>query len=190
MNDALSKFIVFAAGVAIGSAVTWKLLKDKYARIAQEEIDSVKETLLGSKPSKEEEPEEDDEVAPAIKRAEKPDIREYQAQLQGLGYTDYAHTNKNEIKKVVEVKDEDAPFVIPPEEFDENGYDTRSFTYYADNVLVDEEGIVIENVEELIGTESLDHFGEYEMDSVFVRNNKLKTDFEILRDLDEYWGAE
>ena len=31
-----------------------------------------------------------------------------------------------------------------------------------------------------------DHFGEYEDDSVFVRNNRLKCDYEILRDEGEY----
>ena len=35
--------LVFAAGAAIGSAVTWKVVKTKYERFAQEEIESVKE---------------------------------------------------------------------------------------------------------------------------------------------------
>ena len=33
-------FLAFALGAAAGSAVTWKALKDKYAKYAQEEIDS------------------------------------------------------------------------------------------------------------------------------------------------------
>ena len=45
MNSTLSKVLIFAAGAAIGSAVTWKLIKEKYERIAQEEIDSVKEVF-------------------------------------------------------------------------------------------------------------------------------------------------
>ena len=35
--------LIFAAGAAIGSAVTWKLIKTKYEQIANEEIESVKE---------------------------------------------------------------------------------------------------------------------------------------------------
>ena len=35
--------ISFVAGAAIGSLLAWKFAKDKYERIAQEEIDSVKE---------------------------------------------------------------------------------------------------------------------------------------------------
>lgn len=37
-------------------------------------------------------------------------------------------------------------------------------------------------MDDIVGTESLTHFGEYEDDSVFVRNDKVKCDFEILPD--------
>lgn len=55
-------------------------------------------------------------------------------------------------------------------------------TYYADQVLVDENDEMIEDVEEMVGFESLNHFGEYEDDSVFVRNDAKKCDYEILLD--------
>ena len=42
MNKSLSNAILFTIGVAIGSLVTWKVVKTKYERVAQEEIDSVK----------------------------------------------------------------------------------------------------------------------------------------------------
>ena len=35
--------LIFAAGVAIGSVVTWLAVKKKYADMAQEEIDTVKD---------------------------------------------------------------------------------------------------------------------------------------------------
>ena len=38
----LSNIAIFAAGAAIGSAVTWIFAKKKYERIADEEIESVK----------------------------------------------------------------------------------------------------------------------------------------------------
>ena len=40
--------------------------------------------------------------------------------------------------------------------------------------------------EESVGKESLTHFGEYEDDSVFVRNDNLKADYEILADKRTY----
>ena len=45
-NSILSKAFIFAVGAAIGSAVTWKLVKTKYEKIADEEIESVKEVYL------------------------------------------------------------------------------------------------------------------------------------------------
>lgn len=78
------------------------------------------------------------------------------------------------------------PYVISPEEFDElDGYTPVSLTYFADGVLADEHGIVIDDVEEIVG-DALNHFGEYEEDSVYVRNDAKRCDYEILRDEREY----
>lgn len=49
MNKKLFGVIMFAVGAAVGSAVTWELVKTKYEQIAQEEIDSVKNDLLGQR---------------------------------------------------------------------------------------------------------------------------------------------
>ena len=75
------------------------------------------------------------------------------------------------------------PYIISPEEFDtEDGYDTVSLTYYTDGVLTDDDNNVIEDIENTVGEDFAKHFGEYEDDSVFVRNERLMTDYEILMD--------
>ena len=66
-------------------------------------------------------------------------------------------------------------------------YETESLTYYSDGVLTDEYDNPIEDIERLVGSDALTHFGEYEDDSVFVRNDDLKTDFEILKDYAKYY---
>ena len=43
--------------------------------------------------------------------------------------------------------------------------------------------------DDVVGMESLTHFGEYEDDSVFVRNDRLKCDYEILMDERTYSGS-
>lgn len=79
------------------------------------------------------------------------------------------------------------PYVISPEEFGEfEEYEKISLTYYADQVLTDENNEEVDDVEEIVGEESLTHFGEYEDDSVFVRNDRLKCDYEILLDQRNY----
>ena len=107
---------------------------------------------------------------------------EYAAKLQENGYTNYSDS---ENKETVHKEDDSVqkPYVISPDEFGEfAGYDTVSLTYYADRVLADDNDDVIEEVDDVVGTESLSHFGEYEDDSVFVRNDRLKCDYEILLD--------
>ena len=59
------------------------------------------------------------------------------------------------------------PYVISPDEFSENNeYETESLTYYSDGVLTDEYDNPIEDIERLVGSDALTHFGEYEDDSV------------------------
>jgi hypothetical protein len=59
-------------------------------------------------------------------------------------------------------------------------------TYYSDGVLTDENDEVLEDVEDIIGIDSLNHFGEYEEDSVYVRNDEKLCDYEILLDNRNY----
>lgn len=184
MKNTLTNIVIFAAGAAIGSAVTWKILKDRYEQIAQEEIDSVKAAYSGrtqsDEPVEKEEDilEETDEEVNALT-----DIRKYATMIQKQGYVDYANTGK----PAKEVDNVNAPFVIPPEEFGErDGYETISLIYFADGVLTDDDYEIVEDVDNVVGRESLNHFGEYEDDSVFVRNDELTADYEILLDQRNY----
>ena len=82
------------------------------------------------------------------------------------------------------------PYVISPDEFGNAGYDIVSLELYSDRVLVDEDDNPIEDIDFLVGEDSLEHFGEYEDDSVFVRNDHLKTDFEILLVEETYYDTD
>ena len=115
---------------------------------------------------------------------EKPDLKEYARRLEKEGYTRYSDFGSDEEEKPVS---EAGPYVIPPEQFGDNEeHEQISLTYYADGVLADENDEVIEDVEDAVGIDSLNHFGEYEDDSVFVRNDARKCDYEILLDQRTY----
>lgn len=173
MNKALP-FVTFVIGAAVSSLATWQLLKNKYEQIAQEEIDSVKEAFSAKSQSEDEkkstkEPEEYTHVDE--------DIADYTKKVSDLGYTNYSKA----------VNDISHPYVISPEEFDTiDGYEVISLCYYADHILVDDNNEVIEDVEDVVGFESLGTFGQYEDDSVFVRNDRYKCDYEILADERKY----
>ena len=77
--------------------------------------------------------------------------------------------------------------VIPPHELGEaDGYEVESLTYYADGVLTDDWDHPIEDVVGYVGEDFSSHFGEYEEDAVHIRNDILKKDFEILKDLTNF----
>lgn len=190
MNNGKACTVAFVLGAVVGSAVTWGVIKKKYEQIANEEIESVKEVF--SRKDEPSEPETNTEPEDGIKRAEKPDIKEYAAMLQQKGYTDYAGDAQSEDDAeqltFEEVIDRDKPYVITPEEFGErDDYDTVSLVYYADDILADDADEIVWDVEGVVGRDSLNHFGEYEDDSVFVRNEQEQTDYEILLDSRNYY---
>ena len=180
--NTLNKLFIFAAGAAVGSVVTWKLVKTKYEQIANEEIESVKEVFgrghnRAETNAVDEMADEEDDYEPTEEEK-----KDYEGMIDSTGYRNYS--TKKEVKKEEKEEEEmDKPYVISPDEFDENDdYKTVSLTYYEDGVLADEHDNVITDVEDLIGINPAEHFGEYEQDSVFVRDDANKTDYEILAD--------
>ncbi|MFA5655147.1 MAG: hypothetical protein WDA37_00220 [Dysgonamonadaceae bacterium] len=184
MNKTIN-FMMFVLGVAVGSVVTWRCVEKKYEQIAQDEIDSVKEVFS----KREAEFTENTEARIKADNAkEKPSVIEYAARLREQGYTNYSDMvdeKPEEVKK--EPMSVDKPYVIAPEEFgDLDDYETISLTYYADQILADDNDVIVDDVEDVVGFDSLNSFGEYEDDSVFVRNDRLKCDYEILLDQRKY----
>ena len=179
MNKKTTILLAFILGAASGSAVTWYSVKKKYEEIAQREIDSVKEVFANREKERNK-----DVVAKNVTedKKEKPELKEYAAKLHRQGYTKYSEYFDGGISEEKESV-VNGPYVISPEQFGENeDYEKISLTYYADQILADENDEIIEDVEEMVGFESLNHFGEYEDDSVFVRNDAKKCDYEILLD--------
>ena len=173
----INKILIFAAGVAIGSAVTWKLVKDKYKKLADEEIASVKEIWSKKHPT----------VGDIVKEGMDVDITVQPKQT----HVDYAE-RKTAREIILENKYSDKKeeencmnkYVISPEEYGESELPSESLTYWADGVVTDEANCIWDDddIEETIGKDALKHFGEYEDDSVFVRNETLDKEYEILLD--------
>ena len=175
MNSKLVNVMMFAAGAVIGTAATWKYWKTKYEKIVQEEIESVKEAFSKKQADEDTKPkdveENDDEEEDELQTYSEEEIGEY-IDTASL----YSESNGLDILEI-----------IPPEEHGEReDYTQFNLTYYSDGVLCDENDEPVEDVEGLVGVESLDHFGEYEDDSVHVRNHRLKCDCEILYSQKKY----
>lgn len=176
MTDLIKGAVIFSFGVAAGLAISWKYNKDKYETIAREEINDVKERYR----SKREHTEKETDVEESDEDAEEELVsgfkNEYENMMRNLGYKDYGEKKgEDEVAK---------PYVIKPEEFGQtdDDYDLISLNYYADGVLTDDFDDIIEDVEGTVGEDSLSHFGEYENDTVYVRNDARKVDYEICLD--------
>lgn len=184
----MKNLLCFVAGAAIGSVVTWKLIEKKYKDLADEEIESVKETFKNRKPritkdnvketvekviNKYKEPKE---IVEDIVNAERYYI-ENEEEIDEDDESNYTVNVDDDIEVIT-------PYVITPEQFGEyNEYGTKTLTYYADNVLTDEidNPITSEEMITMIGIDALDHFGEYEDDSVYIRDEMNEMDYEILK---------
>lgn len=176
-----TSFMLFIFGIAVGSAVTWNYTKKKYEQIAQEEIDSVKEVFERRKKARLAKVKVEHEESGA-------EYENYERKIEESGYTNYSG-GKSEFT-APDKKDREyfvQAYVISPDEFGENDdYEEFSLTYYADQVLTDDNNDIIEDIEATVSYEALSHFGEYEDDSVFVRNDIRKCDYEILLDHRKY----
>lgn len=170
MNPKTTTLLGFLTGIILGGAVAWYYSKEKYAFIAEQE----------EKPA---EPTTPTMLSPG-KTGDKPDLVEYAKRLHGEGYTEYSTTVAGKpAEEAPKGTPGEIPYVISPDEFGEiDEYTQVSLTYFADGVLSDEYGAVVDDVEEIVG-DALKHFGEYEEDSVFVRNDAKRCDYEILQDL-------
>lgn len=184
MGNKFSSAVIFMAGAAVGSLVTWRVLKAKYEKLTEEEIESVKEAFSKKIPVVKTEETKPNDLAD--KATHKPDIMTYANALKKQGYVDYSGSQDTD---EVEEDDDDefGPVVISPDQFGEdNGFSKISFTYYADGVLADDVDEEIDDIDSMIGLDSLDHFGEYEEDALYVRDSEKHCDYEILKDLRTY----
>lgn len=180
MNKGLTIFCAFAAGAIAGSlasvAAVKKHYNDYYWKLSEEETASMKEYY-------------------EKKIAEIENVTNMQVETRAYEIIADRYSSHSQEQKILDRKKdyeedecimEERPYVIEPEELGDTDYEVVSLNYYADHVLTFENDDVIENVDELVGRESLSHFGEYEDDAVYVRNDMMKTDFEILADTRNY----
>lgn len=189
MNKAIGMAAAFIFGAAAGAAGAWYFCKTKYERIAQEEIESVK-TVFSEKAKF------DTSKAPVDHQDESEkehvfttsDLTKNKEFHNMYGYM--TKTDNEDVPKAQNDIPEPRPFIITPSEYgDQDDYELVALNYYRDHILVaDVDNEIIEDVDDIIGFESLNHFGENEEDPdvIFVRNDKHMCDFEVHRDPRSY----
>lgn len=179
--------LMFVAGALCGAAATMTYFRTKYEKIAEEEIESVKRVFAKLDENAKLEREEDDEQDFGTKKVESGDItlehnasdkemKEYSNQISNMNYTSFSEHLKKEVEPVG-----NEPYIIEPGEFNEIGYSAITLYLYEDGELADEDDELIDDIDGTVGQEAIELLSINETeDCIYVRNDRLQTDFEIL----------
>lgn len=180
----LSHVIAFVAGAAVGYFAANYLLKDKYEKRFQKEVSS---TIEAFKSNKNEEYKKDDEVNFKDEKLKDisddivvADIKEY---AKNIGKHDYSEVKDEKPSEEGEDNiDHTKPYIITEEEVDAYmNYSITQWNYYADGVLTDENNEVVEDVSTTIGKEAFEYLKRTSESAIYVRNDLLELDYEILK---------
>lgn len=177
----MNKALCFIFGAIAGTALGYYIARQR----CEEEIESVKEAFREDSEREESSVDEnpdrepiDPSVRPAVKEA-----IDYMNTVRKAGYAaapDLA--DEDEVS--------DIPYEITPNEFGDIEYEEVELVMFADDVLADGDTYErVEDVDNVVGEDNLQKFGHYEEDRVCVRNDRLKCDYEIIRDERTYEQA-
>ena len=187
MKKEFTYFVIFAIGTAVGSVASMKYFKTKYERIADEEIESVKKSFTQLMKKSDILNKKTDNNSNSISDNTK-GKETLNKVVSKLDYTSFSKSTTKE--EVGDGKPEgDLPYIIPPEQVGEDDYECNTYTLYSDGVLTDELNDVVEeeDLAYLIGSRDVfKHIDDYGNGAVYVRNDFLGTDFEIIRCLEAY----
>lgn len=186
-RNLLTNGIMLTIGAGLGFLTAYKLLKTKYDKLINKEIESVKRSFSISH-----EPKGDSDCGNSIEETSKNLVEEEKTLkekeelcdiLDHSGYCNSSDVRFNE--RGIKMNE---PYIISPDEFGDHDYATITLWYYTDDVVTNDSGQVISNVENLIGTEFSDHFGDFEEDpdTVYVRNDDHEIDYQVLMEYRAY----
>ena len=197
MNKSVIFFLGIGAGGIIGGVVGFFLAKKKYEHLADEEVESVKDTF--SKYFEHDKVKEDKlnhmpapETSSVVQEEHKDTpIVDYSARYQSSinGYSSSVPNERDKLPETSVVSGDPANiFIITPKEFNESEYNAVTLFYYKDGVLSNDNYEPLNAVEitSMIGDQALDSFGTYGTDSVYVQNDNNKTVYEIILEDDNY----
>lgn len=180
----INNLISFLVGGVVGAGISWIVLKKYYDDISREKIESVKSVYKkkyeGDEPDKEESP----------KDYEKPDLKEYAKMIQENSYSEENKEDYDNAEQVMHdfteaIQKKNIKLISPDEFGEEENYGKETLYLYSDGVLADENDIITD-IGQICGQDALGHFGDYEDDALFVRNDRYKCDYEILKDYRTY----
>lgn len=208
MKKIISGIAIFSIGFISGILATVQYMKKQNEKI-EEEVEIESEKMPGG-----ENPENNDVIERMEEMTE--EFEEYEERIKNEGYYvnekttvisesgDIMYDSDRPDPPVCRYDEEgyemeeytvmaDRPYNIPPEEYEvyceaDGTWNSEEYTYYADGYVTDSQGLPVspEDVIRCIGTEFPNWFGTYEDDQIWIRNDELRMDFSVVRDLDNF----
>lgn len=157
-------FLIF--GLVIGTATGYVVAKNKYEKEFQDALNELWDERHENRRSTEEELDEVEEFS-----------EEERQSYVDIVHEEYVENTSENLKQ--------GPYLIGIDdyynEFGDVKYEKKMLIYYEDDgVLIDENEDTIDNLDQVIGRESLEHIGDYEDDRIYIRNEWYGTDFEVV----------
>ena len=190
MKQLIGFVFSLALGSAVGGVIGYKMAKKKYENLADVEVASVKkvfeERYANETKQKNNKPKATIDI-PKIKEVEDAEVSQKYVDYSKRYRTDETSSEERIVgkptkKTVKNPPNPRVPYMINPEEFKESHYEVKTLFYFSDKVVTDEDYKIIKHPEDYIGTEALGQFGIYEDDAVYIRDDSLGVDYEILLD--------
>ena len=193
--------IIFVAGTAIGAVSAWFFTKRYYQKKADAEIESVKQSFKKL---------QEDAQKRANAAKNKPDLSVYMEALNKseenheseapkvINYSGFTETPESEDDEVIDRKellpkpiepnvDRTKPYLINrlPYADEDPDYTQITVVYYADGTYADPHGKEME-IEDYIGVNMMGYVEETDKEEVFIRNEELGVDIDIVKDARTY----
>jgi len=182
MNINLIKgLVIFVVGFGLGAVAAKMVLKREYEELVQEEVESLRETAARRKDLRKSE-EVIVDGSKSAKEMHKKLANNIAKRYSGGTDEEYSECEK-ESHNTNHYSIDGEPYAISLEEFSEemDHFEKSTIYYYdEDDTLADEQEEMIQDVLAIIGPEVLDHLQQAKSDVVYVRNEKMQIDYEII----------
>lgn len=171
----VKNLLYLAAGAALGSTVTFFAVRKHFSDKAEHDIQEIRDYY-----AKKQLPEQEAEASVP----DQPTLDHYTDIIASQNYA----TAEDAKIVVPETRNMTQIEVIDADEYgNREGYDAiLSYTYYTNGVLTDENNDPLsqESITNMVGS---DFYKKFVDDVLYIRNNEMKCDFEILLDETEYF---
>lgn len=160
----------FIGGATIGALVSFAVTKEKYEKILDEEIEAIKEFYNDSL-------EEANEVIKDLANV----TEEFDEEDHEI-YSDYTRPYNTMNLNDERLEDIDIISVVTFDEMDDE-FDKITILAYMDDIYTDEEDVVIENINELVGESNLTDIESLSAidGNLYVRNHRLMSDYMVIQ---------